>query len=71
MASPYAEQPVSVWSQAGADVNIVWVIAISTAKVFINFLKWLGEINFFFKLKTQHLSLLKSKASCLLIKCCP
>lgn len=29
-------------------MKIVWVIAISTAKVFINFLKWLGEINFFF-----------------------
>ena len=32
----------------GAVVKIVWVIAISTAIVFINFLKWLGEFNFFF-----------------------
>lgn len=65
MASPCAERPVSAWPQAGADVKIVWVIAISTAIVFINFLKWFGEINLFF-----FFSLLKSKASCLLRKGC-
>lgn len=45
MASPYPERPVS--ARSGADGKIVWEIAISTAMVYINFLKQLGEINIF------------------------
>lgn len=41
MASPYPEQPASVRPQAGADGKIVWEIAISTATVYISFLKQL------------------------------
>lgn len=46
MPSPFARH-LAVWPHAGDDVKIIWVIAISTAIVFLYFLNRLGKMNLF------------------------